>query len=496
MSQARFTQNINNPLLKVVNADSNLYEFPTSTNRHLDTQLHGDDSGTTRKVAVNSSGHLKVDIEDATISGTGLATEPKQDDMISLLQGQTPSLNRTKAIPVQIMVGDAGSNYDALRANGQDLLVMVDDMNPDVAVNSGLARSLYQTDGSQKAQAMGTDGASQYQVKTDTDGHLQVDVLTVPTTTVTGTITETNSAAILSDTDSLDSKIIACNTGAVVVSSSVLPTGAATESTLNTLNGKVTACNTGAVVVSSSALPSGAATETTLSTLNGKVTACNTGAVVVSSSALPSGAATESTLSTLNGKVTACNTGAVVVSSGSITETNSAAILADTASLDTKITSGSDSTLSSAVQVLAYGNNSGTLRPVKIGANGELTTEVDHTWTTSTIISLQAVADGASVTSSTFDLGNGISHELTPIKFFVTNSAGVNVAVTLEMSPDNSNWYDDAAGAEIAVNSSAFTFTQEDGGAGDGHRYIRCIVQNNDGGATSTNVQVIVGYYA
>src|SRR6056300_570688 len=98
MSQARFTQNINNPLLKVVNADSNLYEFPTSTNRHLDTQLHGDDSGTTRKVAVNSSGHLKVDIEDATISGTGLATEPKQDDMISLLQGQPPAANRPSVI--------------------------------------------------------------------------------------------------------------------------------------------------------------------------------------------------------------------------------------------------------------------------------------------------------------------------------------------------------------------------------------------------------------
>src|SRR5690606_23193967 len=30
-----------------------------------------------------------------------------------------------------------------------------------------------------------------------------------------------------------------------------LPTGAATESTLSTLNGKVTACNTGAVVISS-----------------------------------------------------------------------------------------------------------------------------------------------------------------------------------------------------------------------------------------------------
>jgi hypothetical protein len=46
------------------------------------------------------------------------------------------------------------------------------------------------------------------------------------------------------------------------------------------------------VSASSLPLPSGAATESTLSTLNSKVTAVNTGAVVVSSSALPSGAAT------------------------------------------------------------------------------------------------------------------------------------------------------------------------------------------------------------
>lgn len=52
-------------------------------------------------------------------------------------------------------------------------------------------------------------------------------------------------------------------------------------------------------------LPSGAATEATLSTLNGKVTACNTGAVVVSSSALPSGAATEATLSAASAKLPA-----------------------------------------------------------------------------------------------------------------------------------------------------------------------------------------------
>lgn len=71
------------------------------------------------------------------------------------------------------------------------------------------------------------------------------------------------------------------------------------NASLSSIDGKITAVNTGAVVVSSSALPSGAATSakqdtgnTSLSSIDGKITAVNTGAVVVSSSALPSGAAT------------------------------------------------------------------------------------------------------------------------------------------------------------------------------------------------------------
>jgi hypothetical protein len=99
----------------------------------------------------------------------------------------------------------------------------------------------------------------------------------------------------------------------------------ATETTLAALNTKVTACNTGACVVSSSALPTGAATsaaqatiiaglssidghvdglEASCSSIDGKITACNTGAVVVSSSALPSGAATSALQTTMDGHIT------------------------------------------------------------------------------------------------------------------------------------------------------------------------------------------------
>ncbi len=190
---------------------------------------------------------------------------------------------------------------------------------------------------------------------------MQVDVITMPTVAVTlaGGSTEakqddgiTHLATIAGDTTSIDGKITACNTGAVVVSSSALPSGAATQSTLNdaevhlgSIDGKITLCNTGSVIISASALPSGAATQSTLNdaevhlgSIDGKITACNTGAVVVSSSALPSDAATESTLSSLlsssqiiSEDFTACDTGAVVISSsalpsGAATESSLAAI--------------------------------------------------------------------------------------------------------------------------------------------------------------------------
>jgi len=138
--------------------------------------------------------------------------------------------------------------------------------------------------------------------------------IVLPVGAATAALQVTGNASL----SSIDGKITAVNTGAVVVASSALPTGASTEATLSALNTKVTAVNTGAVVVSSSALPTGASTEATLSALNAKVTVVDTGAVVVSSSALPSGASTEATLSALNAKVTAVNTGAVVVSSSAL----------------------------------------------------------------------------------------------------------------------------------------------------------------------------------
>lgn len=190
--------------------------------------------------------------------------------------------------------------------------------------------------------------------------------------------------------DSIDGKIAVCDTDDVTVSSSALPTGAATESTLSTLNGKVTACNTGAVTVSSSALPTGASTsakqdtiighidgvETSLSTIAGAVSGtemqvdvltlpsisgtvtCNAGTNLNTSSL-----ATEATLSTLNGKVTACNTGAVTISTSLPAGTNAIGKLSANSGVDigdvdiTSIAAGNNNIGDVDVASIAAGNN-------------------------------------------------------------------------------------------------------------------------------------------
>jgi len=69
----------------------------------------------------------------------------------------------------------------------------------------------------------------------------------------TDTITETNSGSIKTAVESIDTKITACNTGAVVVSSgNITETNSGSIKTaVESINTKITACNTGAVVISS-----------------------------------------------------------------------------------------------------------------------------------------------------------------------------------------------------------------------------------------------------
>jgi hypothetical protein len=201
-----------------------------------------------------------------------------------------------------------------------------------------------------------------------------INTVPVPVT-VTGALVSFNLDAV-ETTVSQDTAVPANSTPLPVqiLNSVGVATPLATEATLSTLNGKVTACNTGAVVVSSSALPTGAATEakqdtgnTSVASIDTKTPALVAGRVPVDGSGvtqpvsaaslpLPTGAATEATLAALaaedfatqttlaalNAKVTACNTGAVVVSSsalptGAATETTLAALAAEDFATETTL---------------------------------------------------------------------------------------------------------------------------------------------------------------
>lgn len=169
-----------------------------------------------------------------------------------------------------------------------------------------------------------------------------------------------------------------------------------------------------AVTVSSSALPSGAATgalqtagNSTLSTISGKIVACNTGAVAVSSSALPSGAAEQGTLSALNGKVTSCDTGAVVIASGTCAITHAAL---------TEL--GSAINASSQLQTVLRTPTTTDLNPTSTiagsnasGQSGVLTI-VGEPRTVSFLVD-----NSSSITASQFSLQVQVSHDTTPGNF-------------------------------------------------------------------------------
>lgn len=99
-------------------------------------------------------------------------------------------------------------------------------------------------------------------------------------TSANQTTANSSLASIDGKLNSLGQKTSAASVPVVLASDGTLPLpiGAATEATLSNLNSKVTAVNTGAVVVSSSALPTGASTSvlqttgnTSLSSIDGKL---------------------------------------------------------------------------------------------------------------------------------------------------------------------------------------------------------------------------------
>jgi len=433
--------------------------------------IFGSDGSDWKACAVNSSGHLQVDIDMAS---DGLATQATLADLDTRIGDSIHAGNQT--------FGETQSGRIMVTSMGRD-----------------------------------ASGATMRAISIDGDGHQQVDVLSsaLPTGASTSALQGTANghlSTISGDTTSLDGKVTTCNTGAVVISSSALPSGASTSALQTSGNTTLTSIDTriadsvnagsttfgeaasGRIVtysfgrdasggnmkaisidgdghqqvdVLSSALPSGASTSalqgtanTSLATiagdttsLDGKVTACNTGAVVISSSALPSGASTSALQGTAN--------------------TSLATIAGDTTSLDSKL-----------------------ILPAALTSGGSLKTAIledsSKTFATSTLMSTVTIAGGANTNSSTLDLGT--TNPPDDVMFMVTNSASKSAIYTVHISPDNSNFFEFQPTALSASSRGTFFFSLKHHLNTSPMRYMRVNVSNTSG--DSSNYSIVAGHYS
>ncbi len=288
-----------------------------------------------------------------------------------------------------------------------------------------------------------------------------------------GAATEATLASILTNTAALDAPI----------------SGLATQATLANINSKITACNTGAVVITSSALPTGAATSalqttgnTTLSsidtrlsnplTVTGPLTDAQLRATAVPVSAaslpLPTGAATESTLATrlseagfqarINtlGQKTMANSTPVVISSdqsslpvtasslplpsGAASAANQTTIGAQT----TKINDGTNTAAVTAANALKVDGSavtqpvSGTVAVSNLSTLSTLAEQRIQTTALST-----ANASLASIDTKTPSLGQAIANTSVPVVLASDQSAvpvSFSVASTLQTSDESTPW--------------------------------------------------------
>jgi hypothetical protein len=182
------------------------------------------------------------------VNTTGLATASNQVLEIAALNSIDTKLTSPLSVTASSLPLPAGASTSALQTTGNASLASID-----TKLTSPLTTKI-------------TDGAGIVNTKQIGTAITSSDIGLITNTVIHGLTTGGGSGYV--DVKVTPSGALVAD---VTVSSSALPTGAATEATLSSLNSKVTAVNTGAVVISSSALPTGAATETTLSSINTKI---------------------------------------------------------------------------------------------------------------------------------------------------------------------------------------------------------------------------------
>lgn len=235
----------------------------------------------------------------------------------------------------------------------------------------------------------------------------------------------------------------------------------ATESSVSTLSAKITACDTGAVAVSSSALPTGAATSviqtlgnTILSTLDGKVTAVDTGAVVVSSSALPSGAASSAYQSVQISELQAHSGSLSTIESEVQTQSSSLSDLAGCVS-------------AGVLQVSSSAGDKSSLSDWVLGGSS----------------STASISDSTTLASSSYDADN---YDVVTIAGNSSNTS--DSSIDIEVSMDNAIWFKLVDKyLNVDWESGDFGMTVE-----VATRYIR-IKRSNSSGSNETIKALIAG---
>lgn len=111
----KYTTHTQNPVLKTINADTKLFEFPHSTERNLHSQLFGNDAGTATKISCDSSGNLSTSDTNIT-SGN--------DDTLANAQ------------QVGLYAHDSSNNWRALQVDSNEAL-----KTTNVHINAGASQS-------------------------------------------------------------------------------------------------------------------------------------------------------------------------------------------------------------------------------------------------------------------------------------------------------------------------------------------------------------------
>lgn len=226
-------------------------------------------------------------------------------------------------------------------------------------------------------------------------------------TNVTGTVSLPIGAAIATKQDtgntslaSIDSKIIAVNTGAVVISSGSITANAGTN-----LNTSLLALEAGGNLATIAGKDF--ATQTTLAALNAKVTAVNTGAVVVSSGSITANAGTN------------LNTSALALEAGGNLATLVAKDFATSAKQDTGNTSLATISTNTAPLVTAQAASSAGVTGPLVQA---VVSDVPSSFLTDTVQPLSLTADGRLRVSTVMSQMDQVWHGTFTSPWFSDNS--------------------------------------------------------------------------